>query len=129
MCGSGGSWKWRRAPAVCGAAGPVSDAVAPAAAAAGLPVAQLVIWRRRGALSFVEQSVQKQPTLPLAYIRPFVQVQMHNFTRGEERGEGVLVQPDLSLKPASARLTSAATQLDIWSCSNTQPTPTLSYLY
>ena len=61
LCGSGGSWKWRRAPAVCGAAaGPVSDAAAaPAVAGAGLPVAQLVIWRRRAALSDVERCVQK----------------------------------------------------------------------
>ena len=58
LCGSGGSWKWRRAPAVCGAAGPVSDAAA-APAVAGLPVAQLVIWRRRAALSDVERCVQK----------------------------------------------------------------------
>ena len=53
LCGSGGSWKWRRAPAVCGAAaGPVSDAAAAQVAAAGLPVAQLVIWWRRAAYSF-----------------------------------------------------------------------------
>ena len=42
----------------------------------------------------------------------------------KKRGEGVLAQPDLSLQPTSARLMSAATQLDIWSCSNTQPTST-----
>ena len=58
LCGSGGSWKWRRAPAVCGAAGPVSDAAAAQVAGAGLPVAQLVIWRRRAALSDVERCVQ-----------------------------------------------------------------------
>ena len=69
LCGSGGSWKWRRAPAVCGAAaGPVSDAAAAQVAGAGLPVAQLVIWRRRGALSDVEQCVQKQSTLPLLLV-------------------------------------------------------------
>ena len=68
LCGSGGSWKWRRAPAVCGAAGPVSDAAAAQVAAAGLPVAQLVIFRRRGTLSFVERCVQKQSTLPLLLV-------------------------------------------------------------
>ena len=70
LCGSGGSWKWRRAPAVCGAADPVSDAAVAvaAAAAAGLPVAQLVIFRRRGTLSFVERCVQKQSTLSLLLV-------------------------------------------------------------